>query len=103
MTAGANGFLRPFVNLLLFVLLPAGALAAQARSSMEVSVQVVRGDYSMAAAALIETAKMRDPAGPAIDSDAECKAIGSTVIADGVWASCNWDPQIHVYLVTVQY
>jgi hypothetical protein len=99
----ANGLPLPCIHLLLVALLPDAALAAQARSSMEVSVQVVRGDYSTAAAALIETARIRDSAGPTVNSDAECKAIGNTVIADGVWATCSWDPDSRVYLVTVQY
>lgn len=103
MRLAANGFRLPFIRLVLVALLPAAALAAQARSSMEVSVQVVRGDYSTAAATLIETTGNRGSASPGINSDAECKAIGNKVIADGVWATCSWDPGSHVYLVTVQY
>jgi len=70
---------------------------------MEVSVQVVRADDSTAAAALIDTTEVRDSAGPAINSGAECKAIGNTVIVDDAWATCRWDPYGHVYLVTIEY
>ena len=85
------------------VLLPAGALAAQAHSSLDVSVQVVRADYSTGAVARIVAAEGRDPAGPAINSHTECKAMGNMVIAAGVRATCSWDPDGHVYWVTVQY
>lgn len=100
MKSAANGFLPRFTHLSLIVLLPAVALAARAQSSMEVSVQVVRGDYSTATAALIEKAEIRDSVTPAI---AECKAIGSTVTVDGIWATCSWDSDGHGYLVTVRY
>jgi hypothetical protein len=103
MKTAANGFVAPLIQLLFVVLLPAGALAAQVRSSMEVSVQVVRGGDSMAAAALIETAEARGSAGLAINSAAECKAIGGRAIVDDAWATCSWDPDSHVYRVTVQY
>ena len=103
MTSVASRLPLPFIQLLLVVLLPAGALAAQARSSMEVSVQVMRGDYSIAAATLIEAAKLRGAAKSAIDSDAKCEAIGSMVSLDGAWTTCAWDPDSHVYLVTVQF
>lgn len=94
----------PFFHLSLLVLLPAGAFAAQARSSsMAITVQVVRGSYSAAAAAVVATAEIRGRAGSPIDSDAECEAIGNKVIVDGVWATCSWDPDSNVYLVTVQY
>lgn len=98
MKSVASSFSPAFIHVLLVVLLPAGVFAAEARSSMEVSAQVVREDYSTAAAAAI-----RDPANPAVDSAAECKAIGNTVIADGVWATCSWDSDSRMYLVTVQY
>ncbi len=103
MRSAASGFLPLFIRLLLVLLLPAGALAAQARSSLEVSVQVVRGSSSAAVATLMETAQTRHSASPAISSAAECRAIGSAVIADDVWATCGWDPDGHVYLLTVQY
>lgn len=99
MRSVANRLPRPLARLLLAVLLPAGALAGQARSSMEVSVQVV---YSSAAATLIETAEI-GPASSAVNSGAECKTIGNMAIVDGVWATCSWDPGSHMYLVTVQY
>lgn len=103
MKSVASSFSPAFIHVLLVVLLPAGVFAAEARSSMEVSAQVVREDYSTAAAALIQAAAIRDPANPAVDSAAECKAIGNTVIADGVWATCSWDSDSRMYLVTVQY
>lgn len=99
MRSAANRLAHPVIHLLLSVLVPAGALAAQARSSMEVSVQVV---YSSAAATLIETAATL-PATSAIDSGAECETIGNIAIAAGVSATCSWDPNSHTYLVTVQY
>lgn len=103
MKSVASSFSSAFVHLSLVVLLPAGVFAAEAHSSMEVSARVVRDDYSTAATALIQAAASRDAANPAIDSAAECKAIGNTVIADGVWATCSWDSDSHMYLVTVQY
>jgi hypothetical protein len=103
MKSVAGSFSPAFIHLLLVVLLPAGVFAAEARSSMEVSAQVVREDYSTAAAALIEAAAIRGPANPAVDSGAECEAIGNSVIADGVWATCSWDADSRVYLVTLQY
>ena len=103
MSCVAKRFRPLFIDPLLLVLLPTGALAAQASSSMEVSVQVVRADSSAAATALIETAGSRDPASPAINSGAQCKAIGNTVIVDGIGATCSWDSGNHVYLLTVQY
>lgn len=70
---------------------------------MEVSVQVVRGDYSIAAAALTEAAQIRGHTKSHIDSEAKCEAIGSVVTVDGAEATCSWDPANHMYLVTVQY
>ena len=102
MKSVAGSFSPAFIHLLLVVLLPAGVFAAEARSSMEVSAQVVREDYSTAATALIEAAAIRGPANPA-DGGAECKSIGNKVIVDGVWATCSWDADGHMYLVTVQY
>lgn len=90
------------IHLLLGALLPVGALAGQASSSMEVTVQVVRGE-STAVAALMESAATRNSTNPAIDSDAQCKTIGNTVVVDGVWATCSWDPGSHMYWVTVRY
>ena len=101
MKSVASGVPLPFAHLLLAMLLPVGALATQARSSMAVSVQVVRGYYSTATAALIETSESRNPGRLAIKSDADCKAV--TGIVDGVWATCSWDPESRAYLVTVQY
>lgn len=103
MRSVANGFRLPFIHLMLVVLLPAGAFAAQARSSMAVSVQVVRGNYSTAAEALIETVQSRDSAAPAGGGEAACKAIGNRAVVDGVWATCSWDPESRLYLLTVQY
>lgn len=103
MRSAANGFRLPFVHLVLVVLLPAGALAAQARSSMSVSVQVVHRGYSTAAEALMETVQSRDAAGPAGNGEAACKTIGNRVVVDGAWATCSWDPGSRLYLLTVQY
>lgn len=99
----ASGSRLTLAHLLIGVLLPAGALAAQARSSMAVSVEVVRGSDSTAAAALIETIESRGPAIPAVKGETACTALGSSVIVDGVWAACSWDPASRLYLVTVQY
>lgn len=103
MRSVANGFRLPFIQLVFVVLLPAGAFAAQARSSMAISVQVVRGNYSAAAQALVETVQSRDSAGLAGSSEAACKAIGNRAVVDGVWATCSWDPESRLYLLTVQY
>ena len=103
MRSVANRLAAPLGHLLLAVLLPVGTLAAQARSSMEVSVQVVHREYAVAAAALIQPAATGGPARSAIDSDAECKMTGNMVIAAGVSASCGWDPDSHAFLLTVQY
>ncbi|HEV2271551.1 MAG TPA: hypothetical protein VGR92_19040 [Steroidobacteraceae bacterium] len=103
MKSVAKRFPAPFIHLLLVALLPGGAFAAQAHSSMEVSVQVVRDSYSTAAAALFAAAAIRASGRPAIDSDAECKAIGNVVVMDGALATCSWDSATRAYLVTVQY
>ena len=103
MKSAADRFQLLFTHLLLIVLLPACALAAQARSSMEVSVQVVRRGHSPAPTALIAAAGIRDPARAAINSDAECKSIGNMVVLDGALATCSWDSESHAYLVTAQY
>jgi hypothetical protein len=103
MKSVADRFALYLTLLLLLAFVPAGVLAGQARASMEVSVQVVRGDYSRAAAALIATAEIRGSASAAINPADECKAIGNKVIVDGVWARCNWDADSHAYLVTVLY
>ena len=70
---------------------------------MGVSVEVVRGGASTAAAALFQAAETRDPARAAVNSDAECRAIGNVVAVDGALAICSWDSESHSYLVTVQY
>lgn len=103
MKSVANRLPPSFILPLLVVLLPAGAVAGQARASMEVSVQVVRADFSRAATTLVETAEARGSASAVISPADECKAMGNKIIVDGVWATCNWDPDSHVYLVTVQY
>lgn len=105
MKSVANRLPPSFILPLLVVLLPAGAVAVagQARASMEVSVQVVRADYSRAATTLVETAEARGSASAVISPADECKAMGNKLIVGGVWATCNWDPDSHVYLVTVQY
>lgn len=64
--------------------------------------QVVRADYSTAPAALIESAETRGSANVAINDDAACKAMGNTIMR-GAWTACSWDPDRHLYLVTVQY
>src|SRR4051794_350361 len=91
------------IQLLLILFLPADTLAALARASMEVKVQVVRGDYAKAAAELIEKVESRGLAKSPINSDADCEAIGSMGSVDGVSATCSWDPLSHLYLLTVQY
>jgi hypothetical protein len=70
---------------------------------MGISVQVVRADYSAVTLALIEAAELHGAVKSAINSDAQCKSIGSTVSAGGVRTTCSWDPDSHAYLVTVQY
>lgn len=94
---------RPFVNLWLAAFLPGWAFGATATSSMEVSVQVVRAGASTAPAALVQAAETRDPGRAAINSDAECRAMGNVVVVDGALASCRWDAESHTYWVTVQY
>ncbi len=91
------------IHLVLAALLPVGAVAGQASSSMEVTVEVVGADASTAAAALIETVGIDNSGDSAVNTDAACKAIGNTVIRDGVWATCSLDPGSHTYLLTVQY
>lgn len=103
MRSVANRPGRPFVCLWLAAFLPGWAFGATASSSMEVSVQVVRGGVSTAAAALFQVAATRDPRRAAIDSDAECRAIGNVVAVDGALATCTWNSESHSYLVTVQY
>lgn len=92
---------------LLVVLIPVGTLAGQARSSMEVSAVVVRGDDSAASTtaliARIETADGHTVATPAIDGDAQCEAVGNTVVVNDGLASCRWEPESRTYLVTIQY
>ena len=70
---------------------------------MEVSVQVVRGGASTAAAALLQAAETRNPGRAAINTGAACRAIGNVVVVDGALATCSWDAESHAYLVTVQY
>ena len=103
MRSVANRPGRLFGNLLLAAFLPGWALGGTANSSMEVSVQVVRGGASTAAAVLFQAADTRDPARAAINGDAECRAIGNVVVVDGALATCSWDSESHAYLVTVQY
>ncbi|HXS22085.1 MAG TPA: hypothetical protein VN735_12695 [Steroidobacteraceae bacterium] len=99
----------PFVLLPYIVLAPVAALAAQTRSSMEVTVQVVPGYSSAAAAAVnaqigrIGAAGVRGTTSAVAGSNAECKAIGNRAIVDGVWATCSWEPDTSMYLVTIQY
>lgn len=109
MKSAANGYPANLLLPLFGALLPAGVLAGEAHSSMEVSVEVVRGYDPAAAAALtnkierMETAQTRGSGGAIVDSDAECKAIGSMAIVNDVWASCSWEPDAQMYLVTIQY
>jgi hypothetical protein len=108
MKSVVNGFMRPFFLLLPLLALPGSALAGQARASLQVSVQVVRG-FNPAASALItqveriETAGSQGSTSPVVNSGAECMAIGSTAIANDVWATCSWEPVTRMYLVTIQY
>jgi len=103
MRSVASGCRLPFIHLVLVALLPAGVFAAQGRSSMAVSVRVVHGNDSTAAQALMDTLQSRDSAGLAANSEAACKTIDNTVVVDGVWATCSWDPESRLYLLTVQY
>jgi len=103
--AGRLPFARTFV--VLVVLGPAGTLAGQAHSSMEVSAVVVRGDDSAASTtaliARIETADTHNVAIPSIAGDAQCRAVGNTVIVNDGLAMCSWEPESRTYLVTIQY
>lgn len=95
--------------LLICVLAPIAAGAAQARSSMEVTVQVLPGYSSAATAALkaqierIGTAGTGGTSSAVAGSNAKCKAIGNVAIVNGVWATCSWEPVSRTYLVTIQY
>jgi len=92
---------------LLVVLIPAGTLAGQAHSSMEVSAVVVRGDDSAASTtaliARIETTDTHNVSIPSIEGDAQCRAVGNTVIVNDGLAMCRWEPETRTYRVTIQY
>lgn len=109
MKSVANGYPANLLLPLFGAFLPAGVLAGEAHSSMEVSVEVVRGYDPAAAAALtnkidrLAIAQTRSSAAPTINSAAECKAIGTMPMANAVSASCSWEPDTQMYLVTIQY
>lgn len=92
---------------LLVMLVSICALAGQARSPLAVSAVVVRGDGSAASTtaliARIETADPHDVAIPAIEGDAECRAVGNTVVVNDGLAMCRWQPETRTYLLTIQY
>lgn len=76
---------------------------------MNVSVEVVAGYSSAATAVLnaqigqIATAGVRGTTSSVAGGDAACRAIGNMAIVDGVSASCSWEPDSRMYLVTIQY